>query len=114
MVLRGVVAQQAVEPCGRQVALAEERVRALEGAQLPGKLGILYITAQDAGRHVLPEGDGVAVDALVPPAVDDVVGQKLHHVQPRRAAEVAAAAKARIDLKEHIAARAAVVLHVDV
>ena len=89
-------------------------MRALEGLELFGKLAVFYIAAQNAGRHVLPEGDGVVVNAVLALAVDDVIGQKLHHIEPCGAAEVAAAAEARVDLKEHIAPRAAVVLHVDV
>ena len=89
-------------------------MRALELLELVGELLILDIAAQNAGRHVLPEGDGVVVDAVLALAVDDIVSQELHHVEPRSAAEIAAATKARVDLEEHVAARAGIVLHVDV
>ena len=46
VVLRGVVAQQAIESRERQIALAEERVRALELLELVGELLILDIAAE--------------------------------------------------------------------
>ena len=70
MVLRAVVAQQAVEAGERKVTLAEEHVRALEGFELFGKLAVFYIAAQNAGRYVLPEGDGIreVIRSTVPDA----------------------------------------------
>ena len=72
------------------------------------------VPRQDAARDVGPQRGRFVVDALPTAAVDHVLGEQLHHVDARRAAEEARTAQPRVDFKENIAPCAAVVLHVDV
>ena len=114
VILRGVVAAEPIEPHGGEVAAAEERVCRLAGLDLLAQLRIFDVPVEDALRHVEPQRVILIIDAVAAPVVHHVVHEQLHHVDARRAAEVTAAPEPRVDLKEDVAPRAAVVLHVDV
>ena len=114
MILRGVVAAEPVEPLHGEVASAEQRVGRLAGAELFAQRIVFDIALEDPPRHIEPQRGVPVVYAVPAPAVYDVLGEKLHHVDARRAAEVAAAPEPRIDLKKKIASGAAVILHINV